>query len=340
METFDRDFESNDSKLFEEWQSFDEDEYSKGIEESQKKMDLSKEEDSREADDLISKLNEKDVNHEKVQEFIRNNCSEPIEWVDTIVPYKELFNSLIKSAEDKFERVKSSEVWVESKEYKDAFEVKNKLELFKKSKKEKLSVEEEKWINGFAKDKRLYELPVYKQLIENWWFILPSDVRDYYDSAGQVSVYHLWIDYNVKAGTEVKSMYKWKVVKSGPDWWFWHKVIIEHETDDWTKFYSLYGHLGSKNLPTVWQTVEKGMKIWQVWIYEENWGWNSHLHFQIMKNVDSVRWYYELKENDVKKEEERIEEKEGNKRELKEEEKINLVMEKTKNYNVLESFGK
>jgi len=236
METFDRDFESNDSKLFEEWQSFDEDEYSKGIEESQKKMDLSKEEDSREADDLISKLNEKDVNHEKVQEFIRNNCSEPIEWVDTIVPYKELFNSLIKSAEDKFERVKSSEVWVESKEYKDAFEVKNKLELFKKSKKEKLSVEEEKWINGFAKDKRLYELPVYKQLIENWWFILPSDVRDYYDSAGQVSVYHLWIDYNVKAGTEVKSMYKWKVVKSGPDWWFWHKVIIEHETDDWTKF--------------------------------------------------------------------------------------------------------
>ena len=333
-ETFDRGFESNNSKSLEVWQSFDEEGYSKGIEESQKKMAQSKEEDLHEADDLISKLNEKDVNHEKVQEFIRNNCSEPIEWVDTIVPYKELFDSLVKSAEDEFEKVKSLWVWVESKEYKDAFEVKNKLELFKKSKKEKLSDEEKKRIEGLAKDKRLYELPVYKKLIEKWWFILPSDVRDYYDSAGQVSVYHLWIDYNVKAGTEVKSMYKWKVVKSGLDWWLWHKVIIEHETGDWTKFYSLYGHLGSKNLPTVWQTVEKGMKIWEIWIYEENWWWNSHLHFQIMKNVDSDRWYYKLKDTEIQEEEKRTKGK------IKEEEKINLVMRKTRNYNVLESFGK
>jgi hypothetical protein len=73
---------------------------------------------------------------------------------------------LIQSAEDEFERVKSSGVRVESEEYKDALEIKNKLELFKKSKKEKLSDEEKKQIKNIAKDKRLYELPVYRQLIE------------------------------------------------------------------------------------------------------------------------------------------------------------------------------
>ena len=63
--------------------------------------------------------------------------------------------------------------------------------------------------------------------------------------------------------------------------------------DDWTKFYSLYGHLGSKNLPTVWQSIEKWMKIWEVWdaFTSDNGDWEEHLHFQIMENVDSPKWY-------------------------------------------------
>lgn len=324
METFDRGLENNNSKLSEVGQSFDNDSYEEQLSELKKEKELVQKDQQKELNDKIGQLFEdgdKKIdnidNREKVQEFIRKNCSEPIENVNTIIPYKKLLESLIQSAENEFERViervKSSKVSVESEEYKNAFEIKNKLELFKKSKKEGLSDDEKKQIKGLAKDKRLYELPAYKQLIEKWWFILPSDARDYYDSAEQASVYHLWIDYNVEAGTEVKAMYKWTVVSSGPDWWFWHKVIIEHKTDSWI-FYSLYGHLGFKNLPTVWQPVEKGMKIWEVWIYEENWGWNNHLHFQIMESQDSQPWYYKGKS-----------------------ENYNVI---TWNYDVLDCFGK
>ena len=155
-----------------------------------------------------------------------------------------------------------------------------------------------KWL---AKDKRIYELPAYKNLIEKWWFIIPSDIRTSYDSAGQKPVQHLWVDYNVKAGTEVKSMYGWKVVASWLDGWLWYKVIIEHEMKDWAKFYSLYGHLGSKDLPKIWDKVAKGMKIWEVWapFSEENWNWEEHLHFQIMESADSKEWYSDPEQGQI-----------------------------------------
>lgn len=217
----------------------------------------------------ITHTNEKVINAERVQEFVKNNCSEPIEWVDMIVPFKELVDMLIKSAE---EQVEKSEDWIDR--------IKSKRVL-------------KNIIKWNAKDKNIYELPVYKQLIEQW-FILPSDVRTYYDSANRKPVYHLWVDYNVKAGTEVKSMYDWEVVASWLDGWLWHKVIIEHNTPVGT-FYSLYGHLGSQNLPKVWDKIEKGMKIWEVWkpFTKENWKWEEHLHFQIMESKDSARWYSE-----------------------------------------------
>ena len=279
MENFDRDFESNNSKLSEERQSFENDDYEEQLAGLEKQKHEIKKEQEQERKTKMKQLlknntNEKVDGREKVQEFIRKNCSEPIDWVDTIIWFKDLAQILIKSAE---EQVAKNQSW-----YNLFGRIKSKWVL--KSLKE--------WN---AKDKRIYELPVYKQLIKKW-FILPSDVRTYYDSADREPVYHLWVDYNVKWGTEVKSMYKWKVVKSWLDGWLWHKVIIEHETGNWTKFYSLYGHLGSKNLPSVWQTVEKWMKIWEVWkaFTKDNWDWNSHLHFQIMEDIDSKRWYSKI----------------------------------------------
>lgn len=308
METIGKDFEKNNLNLSEEsWQPFDANEYKKQLNLLEKRKNAAQKAQQRELEGKIGQLFEngdKNIDsadkREKVQEFIRNNCSEPIEWVDRIVQFEGLVWLLIESAENE-----------------NLPEVKESIE---------------KWN---AKDKRIYELPAYKELIEKW-FVLPSDVRTYYDSANREPVYHLWVDYNVKAGTEVKSMYDWKVVESWLDGGLWHKVIIEHTMPDWTKFYSLYGHLGSESLPGIWDEVKKGMKIWEVWkpFTKENWDWEEHLHFQIMENVDSDRWYYGLKEEEIKEEE-----KEKG-RELKDEEKVELAMEKTKNYNVLESFGK
>ena len=254
--------------------SFDEEKQWKELYElsEQKKIIEKKQEEQKK--EKTNQLFEKDKvsetvdGREKVQEFIRNNCSEPIEWVDTILPFANFAQMMVKSAE---EQVAKKQGWISR--------IKNKRVL-KNIK---------KWN---AKYKKIYELPVYKELIEKW-FILPSDVRNYYDSANKEPVHHLWIDYNVKWGTEVRSMYDWKVVESWLDGWLWHKVIIEHTMPDWTKFYSLYGHLGSKDLPKKWQIVEKWMKIWKVWeaFTKDNWNRNSHLHFQIMENIDSPRWY-------------------------------------------------
>lgn len=254
-ETLGRNFENNNSKLFEGRQSPESHEDKGKREQLNNEKYEAEEQQKQELDDKVNELKKLEV-----QEFIWKNCVEPIEWVDRIVPFNELAQLLIKSAEDE-----------------NLPEVKKSIETWN------------------AKDQRIYELPAYKQLIEKW-FILPSDVRTYYDSANREPVYHLWVDYNVKWGTEVKSMYKWKVIKSWLDGWLWHKVIVEHEMEDWTKFYSLYGHLGSKNLPAVWQTVEKGTKIWEVWeaFTEDNWDRNSHLHFQIMENLDSKRWYSKI----------------------------------------------
>lgn len=238
-------------------QHFDEKELQKNLDELKKAEDDEKKQRDSELKMKMYKLNEDTDKKERVSEFIRDNCSEPISGVDKVVPYKDLVEILLKWAEDE---------WKE--------DVKKSI------------------LDGKAKDKRIYELSAYKKLVDNG-FILPSDVRNYYDSANREPVYHLGVDYNIKAWTEVKSIYDGKVVASGLDWWLWHKVIVEHTTENWDKFYSLYGHMWSSQLPTVWSDVKKWDLIWKVWqpFTQDNWDWEEHLHFQIMEDKDSPRWY-------------------------------------------------
>lgn len=238
-------------------QPFDEVELQKNLDELKKAKDDEKIQRNAELRTKIYQLNEDTDKKERVSEFIRDKCSEPISGVDKVVPYKDLVGILLKWAEDE---------WKE--------DVRKSI------------------LGGNAKDKRIYELSVYKKLIDDG-FILPSDVRNYYDSANREPVYHLWVDYNVRAWTEVKSINDGKVVVSGLDWWLWHKVIVEHTTDKWDKFYSLYGHMWSSKLPKVWDKVKKWDIVGEVWqpFTLDNWDWEEHLHFQIMDDVDSPKWY-------------------------------------------------
>ena len=242
---------------------------------------------------------EKVASKEEVEKFIWENCQEPIEKekeVNNVIFFKDLVDLLVQSAKDEFDRIKSSGAGVESEEYKNALEIKNKLELFEKK---NLSDEEKEQLKWIAKDHRIYNLPAYENLINKWWFILPSDVRNYYDSANGEPVHHLWIDYNVQSWTPVSSIYDGEVVVSGEDYdkehqtWFWHKVIIKHKIPNGPEFYSLYGHIWAEWLPAVWDKVKKWKIIWKVWkpFEKDNWNWNAHLHFQIMEDKDSPRWY-------------------------------------------------
>ena len=229
--------------------------YQEGIEEIQALKDKDQKKRVGELKAKMAKLNEDSEKKEKVREFIRDNCSEPIAGIDRIVPYKDLVEMLVKWAEDE---------WKE--------DVKKSI------------------LESNPKDKRIYELKVYKDLIEKW-FILPSDNRSY-----KGEQYHLWVDYNVRAWFEVRSIYNWEVVASWLDWWLWHRVIIRHSMPDGTNFYSLYAHLGPDQLPE----EGKNIKIWdiigRVWapFTEENWDWEEHLHFQIMEKEESPKWYSEI----------------------------------------------
>ncbi len=281
MNKLDRNFENK--KLSEElWQSYDEDGLKKRLSEIEEQKKSSKKEQGEQAKRMVAQLledgNKKEDSvdaekREKVQAFIREKCSEPIDGINNIVPYRTLVDVLLKWVEAEIrEAVKKSILGGEK--------ITNiyKLEAVKKS-----------ILKGDAKNENIYKLEAYQKLL-NKWFIIPSDNRSYKDEQ-----YHLWVDYNVVEGTKVKSMYKWKVVASWLDGWLWHRVIIEHEMEDWTKFYSLYAHLASEGLPSVGADVEQGMIIWEVWkaFTEENGDWEEHLHFQIMENADSPKWYSE-----------------------------------------------
>jgi 4-aminobutyrate aminotransferase-like enzyme/Ser/Thr protein kinase RdoA (MazF antagonist) len=64
-------------------------------------------------------------------------------------------------------------------------------------------------------------------------------------------------------------------------------LILEHETDKGTKFWTLYGHLAG-TLPSFLkpgQTVAAGDLIAHLGDWHENGGWSPHLHFQVMTDL-------------------------------------------------------
>ncbi|MBW2440067.1 MAG: aminotransferase class III-fold pyridoxal phosphate-dependent enzyme [Deltaproteobacteria bacterium] len=64
-------------------------------------------------------------------------------------------------------------------------------------------------------------------------------------------------------------------------------IIIEHQTDDGQKFYTLYGHLRPDSLDglQVGMQVAKGQPIARVGDADVNGGWPPHLHFQLITDM-------------------------------------------------------
>lgn len=265
MESLSRNIENQKVKSVNRW-NFDEENHEQNLRGIHEEDIEEKRQREPVIDGLITELfkdsgkTEKVENFDKkenVEKFIWEKCQEPIADINNIINFADLSKELILSAQ---------------KEHKD--DVAKNIE------------------NWNYEDPEIYKLSRYKELLEKW-FILPSDIRPYYKWAKWQPEHHLWIDYQVKEWVPVKAIYGGKVVASGPDWWLWHRVIIEHEMEDWTKFYSLYGHLWKDNLIPEWTEIKEWEFpiIWKVWPFSENWWWPSHLHFQIMENVDSPRWH-------------------------------------------------
>ena len=105
--------------------------------------------------------------------------------------------------------------------------------------------------------------------------------------ADETRTIHLGIDLFAKVGTPVRAPLDGKVVAfadnaSAQD--YGPVIVLEHEIDRDTKFYTLYGYLRRQSLKClkVGQKIKKGKKIAELGSAAVNGGWTPHLHFQIM----------------------------------------------------------
>ncbi|CAF1633196.1 unnamed protein product [Rotaria magnacalcarata] len=72
-------------------------------------------------------------------------------------------------------------------------------------------------------------------------------------------------------------------------------IILEHVLgDDDVHFYTLYGHLSLISLKdlSIGQSIEAGQIVGYIGEKTENGGWNPHLHFQIISDMDNMQGDY------------------------------------------------
>ncbi len=101
---------------------------------------------------------------------------------------------------------------------------------------------------------------------------------------------HIGIDLFAPAGEEVLAPLDGVVADVGVETvrlGFGGIVVLQHQTDDGTPFWTLYGHLSPAGLTalSVGQHVAAGDVIARLGNPAENGGWVPHLHFQVMTNL-------------------------------------------------------
>ena len=101
---------------------------------------------------------------------------------------------------------------------------------------------------------------------------------------------HLGVDFWVGPTTAVHALLDGIVVSlhhNPGDKQYGPTLILQHETDDGTPFFSLYGHLSTRDLTLLeeGQPVRKGDLLGHVGQAEENGNWPPHLHFEIMLDM-------------------------------------------------------
>ena len=100
---------------------------------------------------------------------------------------------------------------------------------------------------------------------------------------------HLGVDIWAKAATEIYNFMAGKVHSFAYNEGFGNyggTIIMEYEIEK-TIFYVLYGHLSKQSLVNLYEgkLFEKGEKIAALGKPDENGGWATHLHFQIIQDM-------------------------------------------------------
>jgi 4-aminobutyrate aminotransferase-like enzyme/Ser/Thr protein kinase RdoA (MazF antagonist) len=107
---------------------------------------------------------------------------------------------------------------------------------------------------------------------------------------GEARTLHLGIDLFVEPGTPIRAPLEGRVhsfaVNEAPlD--YGPTILLEHDTGDGDRFFTLYGHLSLDSLQGLvrGKPVSRGETIARVGAYEVNGNWPPHLHFQIVLDL-------------------------------------------------------
>lgn len=120
--------------------------------------------------------------------------------------------------------------------------------------------------------------------------------ENFKDNISEERNIHIGLDLWIKAGTSVLSALDGKIHSFQNNTAFGDygpTVILEHEIEECT-FYTLYGHLSLESLEekTEGQLVKKGEKIAELGKPPINGDYASHLHFQIIKDIQNKKGDY------------------------------------------------
>lgn len=101
---------------------------------------------------------------------------------------------------------------------------------------------------------------------------------------------HLGVDFWVDSHTPLNSPFDGKVFSicnNSNDKDYGPTIIIEHNLNNDSKFYTLYGHLSKSSLKLLkeGQLIKKGDQIGFIGNSTENGNWSPHLHFQIILDM-------------------------------------------------------
>jgi 4-aminobutyrate aminotransferase-like enzyme/Ser/Thr protein kinase RdoA (MazF antagonist) len=110
------------------------------------------------------------------------------------------------------------------------------------------------------------------------------------DPTGERRTIHLGIDLFVEPGTPLRAPLDGVVhivANNSAPLDYGPLVILQHETSDGERFFTLYGHLTKETLSNLsaGQQVARGQQFAHVGSSEENGGWAPHLHFQIILDL-------------------------------------------------------
>ena len=110
------------------------------------------------------------------------------------------------------------------------------------------------------------------------------------DPAAEHRTIHIGLDLFAAVGTPVFTpldgeLYAWADNRSALD--YGPVIILRHQTDDGTEFFTLYGHLSRKSLDklTAGRAVKAGERIATLGPAAVNGGWTPHLHLQIITDL-------------------------------------------------------